>query len=117
MIRLDKPRSKGLTVTESAVRMVQRIQAKEGKAESLLRVGVKGGGCSGFSYVLDFTTDRRANDQVFEQDGVTILCDPKSYLYLSNSILDFGDGLLDGGFRFTNPQAKKSCACGESFSA
>ena len=106
-----------INASERAIRRIREIVIEKGRPDLMLRVGVKGGGCSGFSYVLDFTTDRRANDQVFEQDGVTILCDPKSYLYLSDSILDFGDGLLDGGFRFTNPQAKKSCACGESFSA
>ncbi len=100
-----------------ALQRIREIVREKGNPDLMLRVGVKGGGCSGFSYVLDFTADRRPNDQVFEQDGVTILCDPKSLLYLGGSILDFGDGLLDGGFRFTNPHAKKSCACGESFSA
>ena len=100
-----------------ALQRIREIVRDKGNPGLMLRVGVKGGGCSGFSYVLDFTTDRRPNDKVFEQDGVTILCDPKSYLYLSESVLDFGEGLLDGGFRVTNPHAKKSCACGESVSA
>lgn len=104
-------------LTERAAKRIQEIVAEKNTPGLLLRVGVKGGGCSGFSYVLDFTTERKPNDRVFSEHGVEILCDPKSYLYLTGSVLDFGDGLLDGGFRFNNPNAKKSCACGESFSA
>lgn len=106
-----------ITCTERAARRIQEIIAERNQPGLKLRVGVKGGGCSGFSYVLDFTAEQRATDQVFEQHGVTILCDPRSYPFLVNSELDFGEGLLDGGFRFVNPNAKKSCACGESFSA
>ena len=106
-----------INASERAIQRIKGIVREKGEPGLMLRVGVKGGGCSGFSYVLDFTTERRPNDKVFEKDGVTILCDPKSLLYLSDSVLDFGEGLLDGGFRFTNPHAKKSCACGESFSA
>ena len=106
-----------INASERAFRRIREIVQEKGVPGLMLRVGVKGGGCSGFSYVLDFTTDRRPNDKVFEQGDVTILCDPKSFLYLGGSVLDFGEGLLDGGFRFTNPNAKKSCACGESFSA
>lgn len=106
-----------ITCTERAARRIRDILAERNDPALVLRVGVKGGGCSGFSYNLEFTRDRRPNDRVFEPHGVTIVCDPKSLIYLDNSELDFGEGLLDGGFRFTNPNAKKSCACGESFSA
>ncbi len=106
-----------IAVTERAAQRIQEILKEKNTPGLVLRVGVKGGGCSGFSYVLDFTTDRKPSDKVFAEHGVEVLCDPKSYLYLTGSTLDFGEGLLDGGFRFTNPNAKKSCACGESFSA
>ena len=106
-----------ISCTERAARRIREIIAERNEPALKLRVGVKGGGCSGFSYVIDFTTEQRATDKVFEQHGVTLICDPKSYLYLTNSELDFGEGLLDGGFRFSNPNATKSCACGESFSA
>ncbi|TPW06791.1 MAG: iron-sulfur cluster assembly protein [bacterium] len=91
-----------INASERAIRRIREIVQEKGVPGLMLRVGVKGGGCSGFSYVLDFTTDRRPNDKVFEQGDVTILCDPKSFLYLGGSVLDFGEGLLDGGFRFTN---------------
>ena len=103
-------------ITERAASRIQEIIAEKKDSALMLRVGVKGGGCSGFSYALDFTSERKPNDKVFSAHGVTILCDPKSYLYLVNTELDFSDGLLDGGFKFHNPNAKKSCSCGESFS-
>lgn len=105
-----------IAVTERAARRIQQIIAEKGQPDLALRVGIKGGGCSGLSYVIDFTNEQRPTDQVFEQHGVRLLCDPKSYPFLDNTELDFGDGLLDGGFRFNNPNAKKSCSCGESFS-
>lgn len=105
-----------ISVTERAARRIKDILVEKGDPDLALRVGVRGGGCSGFSYVLDFTRDQRENDRVFEERGVRLLCDPKSYAFLADTELDFGDGLLDGGFRFNNPNAKKSCSCGESFS-
>jgi iron-sulfur cluster assembly protein len=105
-----------ITVTERAAKRIKELIAERNDPDLALRVGVKGGGCSGFFYFVDLTREQKPGDQVFELSGVKLLCDPKSYLYLTGSELDFGEGLLDGGFRFNNPNAKKSCACGESFS-
>jgi iron-sulfur cluster assembly protein len=80
-----------------------------------LRVGVAGGGCSGLSYKLDFDNEIKPMDQEFEDKGVKIVCDLKSFLYLVNTELDFSDGLNGKGFTFVNPNASRSCGCGESF--
>jgi len=80
-----------------------------------LRVGVKGGGCSGFSYVLDLTETQKDTDEVWEQHGIRIVCDPKSLLYLNGTTIDFKDELMGRGFVFQNPNATTSCGCGSSF--
>lgn len=80
-----------------------------------LRVGVAGGGCSGLTYKLDFDNETQPMDQIFEDKGVKIVCDLKSFLYLVNTELDFSDGLNGKGFNFVNPNASRSCGCGESF--
>ena len=80
-----------------------------------LRVGVVGGGCSGLSYKLDFDNESKPMDQVFEDNGVKIVTDLKSFLYLVNTTLDFSDGLNGKGFYFSNPNASRTCGCGESF--
>jgi iron-sulfur cluster assembly protein len=80
-----------------------------------LRVGVGGGGCSGLSYKLDFDNEIKPMDQVFEDNGVKVVTDLKSFLYLVNTELDFSDGLNGKGFYFNNPNASRSCGCGESF--
>jgi iron-sulfur cluster assembly protein len=80
-----------------------------------LRVGVVGGGCSGLSYKMDFDNETKPMDQVFEDKGVKLVCDLKSFLYLVNTELDFSDGLNGKGFYFNNPNASRSCGCGESF--
>ncbi len=80
-----------------------------------LRVGVVGGGCSGLSYKMDFDNETKPMDQVFEDKGVKLVCDLKSFLYLVNTELDFSDGLNGKGFFFNNPNASRSCGCGESF--
>ena len=80
-----------------------------------LRVGVVGGGCSGLSYKLDFDNEIKPMDQVFEDNGVKVVTDLKSFLYLVNTELDFSDGLNGKGFYFNNPNASRSCGCGESF--
>ena len=82
-----------------------------------LRVGVKGGGCSGFSYVLDLTETEKETDEVFEQHGIKVVCDPKSLLYLNGTTVDFKDELMGRGFVFNNPNASTTCGCGSSFSA
>lgn len=81
-----------------------------------LRVSVVGGGCSGLSYKLDFDNESQPNDQVFEDKGIKLVTDLKSFLYLCDTTLDFSDGLNGKGFHFINPNASRSCGCGESFS-
>jgi iron-sulfur cluster assembly protein len=80
-----------------------------------LRVGVVGGGCSGLSYKMDFDNETQPMDQVFEHNGIKVVTDLKSFLYLVNTELDFSDGLNGKGFFFNNPNASRSCGCGESF--
>ena len=107
----------GITLTETAAREIRTIVEREsldtGKVR--LRVGVKGGGCSGFSYILDLTENQKEVDEAFDQHGVTIICDPKSYLYLNGTTIDFKDELMGRGFVFTNPNATATCGCGSSF--
>ena len=106
-------------MTEKAVKEIKRLQATEaGSAPNTnLRVMVVGGGCSGMSYKLGFETkELTPDDKVFEQDGVKLVIDNKSFLYLSGTELDFSDGLNGTGFTFNNPNAKRTCGCGTSFS-
>ena len=108
-----------INLTETAAREIKTIiEQQELDAENIrLRVGVKGGGCSGFSYNLDLTEQERDTDEKFEQHGVTVVCDPKSYLYLNGTTVDFKDEVMGRGFVFNNPNATSSCGCGSSFSA
>jgi len=106
-----------ITITERAVQEVRRIIAEQKLPEATaLRVGVKGGGCSGFSYTLGFDDRVSDVDQVSEVEGVRVVCDPKSFLYLNGTQIDFEESLMGRGFKFGNPNAAKSCGCGESFS-
>jgi iron-sulfur cluster assembly protein len=106
-----------ISMTERAVQEVKRIVTEQSLPDGTgLRVGVKGGGCSGFSYTLGFDDNQNPTDQLSEIDGVQIMCDPKSFLYLNGTVVDFEDNLMGRGFKFTNPNASKSCGCGESFS-
>ncbi len=106
-----------ISVTDRAIKEVKRIFEEQSLPDATaLRVGVKGGGCSGFSYTLGFDDQIGEIDQVFEQDGVKVVCDPKSFLYLNGTQLDFEESLMARGFKFGNPNAAKSCGCGESFS-
>jgi len=108
-----------INLTETAGREIKAIVEKKGLAPEKvrLRVGVKGGGCSGFSYLLDLTEQERDTDEQFEENGVQVICDPKSYLYLNGTTIDFKDEVMGRGFVFTNPNASSSCGCGSSFSA
>ena len=108
----------GIILSETAAREIKTIiQQQELDAEKVrLRVGVKGGGCSGFSYVLDLTESQKDSDEQFEQHGIKIICDPKSLLYLSGTTIDFKDEIMGRGFVFQNPNATSSCGCGSSFS-
>ena len=106
-----------ISVTERAVHELRRIIKDQNLPEvTALRVGVKGGGCSGFSYTLGFDDQVAEIDQVTELDGIRVVCDPKSFLYLNGTQIDFEDNLMGRGFKFGNPNASKSCGCGESFS-
>ncbi|MDF1808660.1 MAG: iron-sulfur cluster insertion protein ErpA [Phycisphaerales bacterium] len=106
-------------LTELAAKEVMNIVAsQELDADKVrLRVGVKGGGCSGFSYLLDLTETQKDSDEVFEQHGIKIIVDPKSMLYLAGVTVDFKDEIMGRGFVFNNPNATSSCGCGSSFSA
>ncbi len=107
-----------ITVSETAKNKVVSLLGEEGKspAESYIRVGVESGGCSGLSYKLEFSGELRPDDQVFEDKGVRIAVDKKSFLYLIGTELDYSGGINGKGFEFNNPNAKRTCGCGESFS-
>ena len=105
-----------ITITERAVHEDKRIIAEQKLPDvTALRVGVKGGGCSGFSYTLGFDDQISEMDQTLDVDGVRVVCDPKSFLYLNGTQIDFEDNLMGRGFKFGNPNASKTCGCGESF--
>ena len=109
-----------IMLTESAAKEIKDIIKQQGlpEAETRLRVGVKGGGCSGFSYMLDLTEEPKAEmDEEMESHGVKILVDMKSYLYLNGVEIDFKDEVMGRGFVFKNPNATSTCGCGSSFSA
>lgn len=110
--------TQGILLSETAAKEIRNIiRDQELDAEKVrLRVGVKGGGCSGFSYVLDLTETQKETDELFEQHGVRIICDPKSLLYLNGTMIDFKDEIMGRGFVFQNPNASTSCGCGSSFS-
>jgi iron-sulfur cluster assembly protein len=105
-----------IQVTPKAISKIKQTFAKEG-VEGGLRLGVLGGGCSGLSYQFKFDTKQRPTDQVFNYDGVKVFVDPKSLLYLNGMVLDYQESLMQSGFVFDNPNAKKACGCGTSFSA
>lgn len=102
-------------LSEAAVKQIQRVQEDEKVTGGGLRVAVVGGGCSGMSYKLDFQKEPQPNDKIFEQDGIRVFVDPKSYLYVKGLTLDYSGGLNGTGFTFKNPNATKSCGCGTSF--
>ncbi|WP_018343551.1 HesB/IscA family protein [Cytophaga aurantiaca] len=106
-----------ISITDKAKDHVADLRQREGYTDDYnIRVSVKGGGCSGLMYDLDFDNKIDAADQVFEDKGVKILVDKKSLLYLLGTTLDFTDGLNGKGFHFVNPNASRTCGCGESFS-
>ena len=107
-----------LTLSETAIEQVKRLKEEQRLGDEVfLRMGVKGGGCSGLSYSLEFDSELGKHDKKFDVDGVTVVCDAKSYLYLNGTTLDYVTEGLQGGFTFINPQAKSSCGCGTSFTA
>ena len=103
-------------LTPAAVAQIKRLRAKKGDDALKLRVGVKGGGCSGLSYVLALEDAPHATDTVYDVDGVTVLVDPKSAQFISGMTLDYSTAnLLEGGLKYINPNVQKSCGCGTSF--
>ncbi len=105
-------------LSEAARSQVRALKEAQNLPETVfLRMGVKGGGCSGMSYMLEFDTEQGPHDREFEIDGVKVVVDKKSYLYLNGTTLDYVKEGLQGGFTFVNPNAKSSCGCGTSFSA
>lgn len=117
MSTIEKTLEAPVTFTESAIKQLLLIQEQEKiSADHGLRVGVKGGGCSGFSYVLGFD-QKNEKDEVYEIDGLTVLMEKAHAIYLIGMQIDWLDGLNNRGFSFANPNAKETCGCGTSFSA
>jgi iron-sulfur cluster assembly protein len=105
-----------LFVSDTAKSQIERIRTSQNMgSDHFIRVSVLTGGCSGFSYKMDFDNQLQPNDQVFEDKGIKLVTDPKSFLYVFNTTLDFSDGLNGKGFNFVNPNATRTCACGDSF--
>jgi iron-sulfur cluster assembly protein len=105
-----------IQVTPKAIDKIRQAFSREGVAGAL-RLGVLGGGCSGLSYQFKFETKERPTDKIFEYGDVRIVVDPKSYVFLDGMTLDYQESLMQSGFVFQNPHAKKSCGCGTSFTA
>ena len=105
-----------ITISENAAKHVRDFTGRESEENVSLRVGVKGGGCSGLTYDLSIDSESLETDKVIEEHGITILIDKKSYIFLAGTILDYSGGLNGKGFVFSNPNAKTTCGCGTSFS-
>jgi iron-sulfur cluster assembly protein len=110
------PSKKEIVVTQAAAEEIKRQRDKRGTPEARIRVGVRGGGCTGFTYVFEWADQIRPTDSEFKAEGtdVGIVVDPKSLVYLGGMTLDFVRGMMGHGFKFNNPNAKGSCGCGES---
>jgi len=108
-----------ITLTKKAVDEIQKITTEQNmnSEEIFLRVGVRGGGCSGYQYTMDITDNKQDNDEMFECDGVRVIVDPKSLIYITGTTIDFKDELMGRGFAFDNPSSTGRCGCGSSFSA
>lgn len=104
-------------VADSAKKRIHQIREREGYGEDyFIRVWVSSGGCSGLTYEMEFSNEPKPDDQAFEDNGIKVVTDLKSFLYLCNTTLEFSGGLDGKGFEFNNPNASRTCACGESFS-
>ena len=116
MTLTTQPQQKGIQLSEAARRHILFLRDQQGQ-DLCLRVGVRQGGCSGMSYMMDFedSSKVRADDEVFDYDGFKIICDRKSMLYLYGLMLDYSNAMIGGGFQFTNPNASQTCGCGKSF--
>ena len=106
-----------IIVTQKAVKRLKAVMQADGKEGYFLRMSVEGGGCSGMTYNMDFEKSKKEFDKMFKSNGLTVLCDLKSWLYLKDVEIDYSDDLLNGGFKIKNPNAERTCGCGTSFSA
>ena len=106
-----------IIVTKKAVKRLKAVMQADGKEGYFLRMSVEGGGCSGMTYNMDFEKSKKEYDKMFKSNGLTVLCDLKSWLYLKDVEIDYSDDLLNGGFKIKNPNAERTCGCGTSFSA
>ena len=106
-----------IIVTEVAVKKLKNVMKSDNKEDYFLRMSVEGGGCSGMTYKMDFDKQQKEFDKVFKCNGLTVICDLKSWLYLKDVEIDYSDDLLNGGFKIKNPNAERTCGCGTSFSA
>ncbi len=116
MTQATQSQQRGIQLSEAALRQVKSLRDKQDK-DLCLRVGVRQGGCSGMSYMMDFedASQITPHDDVFDYEGFKIVCDRKSLLYLYGLMLDYSDAMIGGGFQFTNPNASQTCGCGKSF--
>ena len=105
-----------ISISKGAAEHVRAFAEQSGKAEASLRVGVKGGGCSGLTYMLDIVDEPQENDKVIEENGLKLFVDRKSYVFLAGTTLEYSGGLNGKGFVFNHPNAKTTCGCGTSFS-
>jgi iron-sulfur cluster assembly protein len=110
----SSPSKREIDITAAAAAEIAKQRDKRGTPDSKIRIGVRGGGCTGFTYVFEWAEQLRPTDHVFSAHGVSIVVDPKSLVYLGGMQLDFVRGMMGHGFKFNNPNAKGSCGCGES---
>ena len=108
------PTKREIEITQAAAAEIAKQRDKRGTPEAMIRIGVRGGGCTGFTYVFEWAEKTRPSDKVFSAHGVSIVVDPKSLVYLGGMQLDFVRGMMGHGFKFNNPNAKGACGCGES---
>lgn len=118
MTQAIESQQRGIQITENALKQIFALRASQGQ-DLCLRVGVRQGGCSGMSYLMDFEQvgNIRPDDEVYDYDGFKVVCDRRSILYLYGLVLDYSNAMIGGGFQFTNPNASQTCGCGKSFSA
>ena len=119
MTQTTETSNKGIQLTDNALKHIFMLREQQGNQDLCLRVGVRQGGCSGMSYLMDFEnlSNISEHDEVFDYDGFKIICDRKSILYLYGLVLDYSNAMIGGGFQFTNPNASQTCGCGKSFAA
>lgn len=110
-----KPAARGISLDDSAVARLRALLGERGTPEAGLRIAIRGGGCSGLSYQMEWAEGPRERDKIFEREGVRVFVDPKSYLYLMGTELVYEETLMASGFRLRNPNVKAACGCGESF--